>query len=502
MKNVHILSSVFLAAALVAAGAVTSCTNEDNAVVENPSDNEILFTAPLAPKGGDGATRAVYVDGTTAWVDGEQIAIYYQTGENSFALTTATVDASDTDGSATFSATLTGAMNGTKAKFIYPASLAKDNGEINISRLKSNQKGTLDDLSANFDAATVEAELVVSSTSATVSDPVSMKNELCICHFTFSGMTFDSDVNSMDVYITATENGESLTYSLRNLVPASPAELYVAMLPTTSADFTFKVQGWHTEGQDGTVKNKYEAPATGVKLDAGTFYKNVPIYVGQIISKSGAINETITIPDGGTLYLNGAKIKASSGPGILCEGDAYIVLTGENTVTTTYSGQAGIQAGTSLTISGSGSLTATGGSDSSGIGAGYRATCGDITISGSTVTAIGGGNGSGIGTGEQGTCGNITIIGGTVTATGGHFSAGIGDGYKGRCGAITISGDNTHIKSTKGDDAHYSIGKGVSTSTCGTVTIGGTVYYNGFSFVNDGESYLATSPFYWQWPTP
>ena len=474
MRSNH-LYSIILAAALVAA-------------------------ATLAPKGNN--TRSVDADGHTEWVTGEEIAIYYQTteSENTFATAIADVTA-NTDGSATFSATLTDAKDGTKAKFIYPASLAKDNGEINISRLKSNQKGTLYDLSANFDAATAEAELVVSGTSAPVSDPITMKNEFCICRFTFSGMTFDSDVNSMDVYITATENGESLTYSLRNLVPTIHPELYVAMLPTTSADFTFKVQGWHTEGQDGTVKNKYEAPATGVKLDAGTFYKNVPIYVGQIISKSGTINETITIPDGGTLYLNGANIKASSGPGILCEGDANIVLTGENTVTTTDSEQAGIQAGTSLTISGSGSLTAIGGGNGSGIGTGEQGTCGNITISGGTVTATGGHYAAGIGTSINGRCDDITISGGFITAIGGNFGAGIGSGKDGRCGAITISGDNTHIKSTKGDGAPYSIGKGVITSTCGTITIGGTVYYNGSNFENGGESYLADSPFFWQWPT-
>ena len=30
--------------------------------------------------------------------------------------------------------------------------------------------------------------------------------------------------------------------------------------------------------------------------------------------------------------------------------------------------------------------------------------------------------------------------------------------------------------------------------SCGTITIGGTVYYNGDSFQNGGDTYLATSP--------
>ena len=138
MRSNH-LYSIILAAALVAA-------------------------ATLAPKGNN--TRSVDADGHTEWVTGEEIAIYYQTteSENTFATAIADVTA-NTDGSATFSATLTDAKDGTKAKFIYPASLAKDNGEINISRLKSNQKGTLYDLSANFDAATASATYESSSAS-------------------------------------------------------------------------------------------------------------------------------------------------------------------------------------------------------------------------------------------------------------------------------------------------------------------------------------------------
>ena len=34
----------------------------------------------------------------------------------------------------------------------------------------------------------------------------------------------------------------------------------------------------------------------------------------------------------------------------------------------------------------------------------------------------------------------------------------------------------------------------------GTVTIGGTVYYDGSAFQNGGDTYLATSPFSWSIP--
>ena len=66
-----------------------------------------------------------------------------------------------------------------------------------------------------------------------------------------------------------------------------------------------------------------------------------------------------------------------------------------------------------------GSLTATGGFNSAGIGGGYLGDGKNITITGGTVTATGGSSGAGIGGGREGKGENITITGGTVTATGG-----------------------------------------------------------------------------------
>ena len=95
----------------------------------------------------------------------------------------------------------------------------------------------------------------------------------------------------------------------------------------------------------------------------------------------------------------------------------------------------------SINISG-GDITANGGYGGAGIGCGYSYTsaCGDITITGGTITATGGESGAGIGSGDTGTSGNIAISGGTITATGGENGAGIGTGKLGTCGNINISG--------------------------------------------------------------
>ena len=88
-----------------------------------------------------------------------------------------------------------------------------------------------------------------------------------------------------------------------------------------------------------------------------------------------------------------------------------------------------------------GSLTATGGFNSAGIGGGYLGDGKNITITGGTVTATGGSSGSGE---------NITINDGKVTATGGSYAAGIGGGENGNGEDITINGGKVNASGAYG----------------------------------------------------
>ena len=123
------------------------------------------------------------------------------------------------------------------------------------------------------------------------------------------------------------------------------------------------------------------------------------------------------------------------------------------------------------TITG-GEITATGGNGAAGIGGGAGDTDavggdGDVTISGGTITATGGSLGAGIGGGFGaipkdtliGGNGTVTISGGTITeASGGYMAAGIGSGYQG-LGTVTIEGDAV-IKNAQGGEAGAGIGSG------------------------------------------
>ena len=152
-----------------------------------------------------------------------------------------------------------------------------------------------------------------------------------------------------------------------------------------------------------------------------------------------------------------------------------LTLTGNNTLKSGV-GRAGVQvpSGATLVImeESDGSLNATGGNFSAGIGGVVGSGVGAITVNGGTVTATGGNMAAGIGGGYNGAGGTITVNGGTVTATGKGGGAGIGGGYNGGAGTIVIN-DGT-VNATSGGYA-AGIGGG-SGGTSGSITItGGTV---------------------------
>ena len=284
-------------------------------------------------------------------------------------------------------------------------------------------------------------------------------------------------------------------------------------------------------------------------LNLSTVTEDTVIPDGSVVTGTLGVNKKISIAAGATVTLDGVSINADGTfttgnyAGITCLGDATIVLKegSTNFVKGFYEDYPGIYVpvGSTLIIQGPGTLNASSNGYSAGIGAGGesfdndeiekacgsieiqggiinatgsdvgagigggRSFCGTITISGGTVTAIGGENAAGIGGGEQSSCGDIFISGGTVTATGGQNGAGIGSGNSdsksASCGDITISGSETQVTATKGSDAPNSIGRG-SGAGCGTVTIGGTVYYQNNAYVGGGASYLPVSPLVY--PTP
>ncbi|MBP1535364.1 MAG: leucine-rich repeat protein [Ruminococcus sp.] len=182
-------------------------------------------------------------------------------------------------------------------------------------------------------------------------------------------------------------------------------------------------------------------------VDLATLDGDYTAQDGDVLT--GSTSYMVTIADGAGITLSDATVNG----GIVCEGTAEITIVGTNSVVAPTYGHAGIQIGpegTTLTITGTGSLNSTGDFGSAGIGLNSsektNQTGGNIVIESGTITATGGRYGAGIGTGWTGvwtnpnsaTIGNITIKGGNVTAVGGDNAAGIGKGSDGSGYAATI----------------------------------------------------------------
>ena len=256
-------------------------------------------------------------------------------------------------------------------------------------------------------------------------------------------------------------------------VSGNDIAVYGAAATTTG---TLTVEGdsgsysYDAENDVITVKNGAELTFHSADGYGAENYSHTRIYVEK------DANATLTL-DG--VYIN-VKDKKVSPLEIANDsaGEVNIVLKGSNALTAGEKA-AGIQkngtAGT-LTISGSGALTARGGTKGAGIGSGFEKAANNITISGGTVTAIGKEHGAGIGSGMYGAASNITINGGTVTATGGEFGAGIGGGMSGDGSNITINGGTV---TAVGGKAAAGIGGGEVKSGSNITINGGTVTVTG-----------------------
>ena len=121
----------------------------------------------------------------------------------------------------------------------------------------------------------------------------------------------------------------------------------------------------------------------------------------------------------------------------------------------------------------SGTLIATGGYMSAGIGGGGTGSAHKIIINGGNVKAAGGSHGTGIGGGYHGNASNITINGGTVNAESIGEGAGIGSGEQSKYAKnIIINGGNVRAVS----DLGAGIGGGQRSEVENLRINGGTIY--------------------------
>ena len=589
MKRFTTLTGWLVMAAAFIAG-MTSCSKVDDIIDEpTPTTTDAPKTYTLtvtASKGGDDATtRALSLDGKTlnaTWAEGEEIRVMKRRvmlGNVDYALLgTLSATTVSADG---LNATFTGSLDADKVSSAgglaegdllvlgYPGTHLGASTSAFVFNY-NGQDGTLSTLSSNYDycmTTTSKNEMVAVESvdevtgAVTTSGTVSFTNQQAIVRFTLVGSDGTTPIKPISLEISAVGLVQSvaLPESGTGISPI-PTETTLTLTPDGSTNVIYAaLRG--ISGQTVTLRAINDdddlytyTTATTVTFEQGKFYDiKVKMADGYNTVNLASLTGDYTTPDGYTILTgtlsgghkisiaNGATVKLrdvtiagandDSKPwaGITCLGDATIRLSGTNSVKGYNHYYPGIQAGgsgTTLTIEGSGKLTATcGGGDTgnncagigggreqevgnivikdgditayggtgAGIGSGYAnsapASCGNITVSGGTVRATSNSSGAGIGSGSgyedyPSSCGNITISGGTVTATGGVGSAGIGSGLcrsgsgGSRCGDISITGGAitaTGGISTAGSFIRGAAGIGTGVQAhCGNITISGT----------------------------
>ena len=506
---------------IIALAALTACS----------SDNEILNDQPVNPtapktytmtiqasKGDASTTRGLSLDGKTlnvTWNEGEEVIV----AQDETTIGTLTAQASSS-GTTTLTGEVT-ELDPDKDVSFYLHSVNRRYNEEPENIHDIEQKGVLlkpaegidHSIETNYDfaACTVSKDKIsINGNEISVTGGIALASRQAIVKFTL----LDQNGNALDnVYRlkikTTKGNYLTLTSSYMN-APELGDEFYAEVASTNEVFMAVEMGGkqdvrliaYIDKGGDDTEYYFYDRE--NVEFKNGKYYeitvKMKPgIYLDYCSSRYNAKNGDVLfgnkkdiqvkIADGATVTLHDIHISDDSY--IDCEGNATIVLEGENSICADDNNPAiWVDEGKTLTIKGTGSLDAENEGWAAAIGGGKKLPCGNIVIESGTIVAKGGQRSSGIGSGgyeadeenvaelhAQTTCGNIEIKGGHITATGDDYGAGIGCGGRGTCGNITIKGGT--IVATGGEYDSAGIG-GANASTCGKITItGGTVTATG-----------------------
>ena len=473
-----------------------ACSNDENNFAQQPKTGEgITITAQLAPKSGNDATRAL-VDRSTyiesKWAVDEHLAILYEVSGTKYAADARITEVDGSTGAATIEFTVeAGTEDDTPCTLVYPYSAANDehSGLKALDALLGAQDGKLiarPNLDIRVGAGTIQ------TTTPGLSVEIQPEAQNAIFQFTIKDASNQENINvtkltittgAQDFVITPAEGAKSTFFAA---LPA-PTEQAVSFVAKGSNGHTYYAANPEVTFTAGKYYQSTIKMTRHNTIDLSTLSVSITAKDGDVLTGKLESDKWISIDDGATVRLNGVSINADGAfttgnhAGIDCEGNATIILMDgtTNTVKGFYENYPGIYVpeNKTLTIQGGGSLNASSNGAGCGIGGGYSGgsyfeiNCGNINIEGGIITATGGTQSAGIGGGLNGSCGNITISGGTIMATGGSYAVAIGGGESTSCGNITITTDGILIAS-KGSNATNCIGAG-NGGSCGTVSVYG-----------------------------
>lgn len=287
-------------AALALVGAVmTGCSKDDVMAIDkqqqtdDTSKKTVIMTTTVGLNAA-AKTRALTGEGVKTFAVGEQMAIVYSNGSGMVKAVSRALKADDIKDAGTiasFTFELETPDKSIDVTYIYPASMARDDGSINYDAL-ANQDGTLASLASNLDLATYkEAWLGENLPSCTLDNP------LAILALTLKDSDGANEITG-DVTGVTVKAGED-TYTVNRSAAAGP--IYVAIKPIASKNVVVATTG----GSKDYVKlltGKTYASGNGYSVS----WKMTPIIpfidatandVGRVIAIDGKVYDNTTIAE-------------------------------------------------------------------------------------------------------------------------------------------------------------------------------------------------------------
>ena len=273
-------------AALALVGAVmTGCSSDSDELFSEPQqpenkDKVEILTTTVSFNDGVAATRALTEKGEKTFAVGDQIAVAYKNSNDEWVKAVSTALTADdiTNGgkSANFTVTVTNADKTKDVIYIYPASIAGEDGQENMDALNV-QDGSLTTLASNLDACKG-----IGAWNGENLPALALENQFTICKFKIKAG--GSDITSSITQLTINDGYDTYT-----VTPTSSLnDIWVAIRPDEDGKCTYKI--YAAKGKD-----LYTKTVSGKPLDKGKIY---PINV-TTTKVDGAVSGQFTVNSSG-----------------------------------------------------------------------------------------------------------------------------------------------------------------------------------------------------------
>jgi hypothetical protein len=288
--NQNIKSLSIAAFALVGMLACVKEIPQETSPQETPGVTVTLSTTVNLPED----TKALTPEGVKTFAVGDQIAVVYKnTSGNTVKVDSEALKSTDITGggtSATFTVTLENPDRTQDVTYIYPAAMAKDNGDPNLEALAS-QDGTLETLAQNLDYA-----CFTGAWNAGALPTATLQNQLAILAITLKSSDGASVINNEISRLTLFAGTQSY------VVTRTPAEgtIYIAIQPTSGTNIQLVAQ---------SAARYYTKSLTDKTYAANNGY---PVAFRMAALPEGALPGKFTVASGTQVYFSWGNLQLTA----------------------------------------------------------------------------------------------------------------------------------------------------------------------------------------------